>query len=106
MGDNKYKQKHRELGLCLDCSEPVYRFGQWCLKHTRSHMKSMKAGRIRHYEKYMARDKLKKQRYRDNGRCTTCSVSLDPDADAGFITCVNCRGGIHTERLIHGTAIV
>ena len=106
MGNKKYKQKHRELGLCLYCSDPVHEVGQFCLKHTRTRIKNNKAYRIKHLEKYTASDNLRKQRRRDNGQCTGCSVPLDPDADAGRITCVNCREGTHTERLIHGTVIV
>ena len=40
MGNAKYRSKHRTNGLCLYCSEPVYRNGQFCKKHSFSHAKS------------------------------------------------------------------
>ena len=101
MGGRAYKQLHRELGLCTDCSEPVYRGYSRCLRHLRSHSKWKDGPLI-----YQPRNREKKKFYRENGCCPMCSAQLDPDADRDLINCVNCRGGIHKERLIHGNPVV
>ena len=33
----------------------------------------------------------RKDRYEAEGRCRRCSKTLDPDSDAGYKECLNCR---------------
>jgi hypothetical protein len=106
MGDQKYKQKHRELGLCIDCSEPVYRGHLCCLKHKRARNNRDVLYRLKNHSRERIADKKRKNKRRQEGCCTTCSAPLDPDADKDRSCCMNCRGGIHTERYIHGNLIV
>jgi len=75
MGDQKYKKKHRELGLCRDCSDPATH-GTRCKKHTIMHCKSM--------------IKTRKKRIK-NFKCNRCGLPLFKDTDFGRISCVNCR---------------
>jgi hypothetical protein len=106
MGNQKYKRKHRELGLCVDCSEPVYPDHNRCLKHQRTN-NAYSAGyyrdHIEHYRKL--HKKIKADRIK-NRCCQECSAPLDLDADKGFINCMNCREGTKAERCIHGNLIV
>jgi len=106
MGNAKYKQRHRELGLCTDCSATVYLDREKCLKHIRAHAEHKKKSRLKHIKKITEKDHRYKQARRDNGLCVGCSAPLDPDADSGYLTCVNCRGRIFELRYINGTAIV
>jgi hypothetical protein len=106
MGNQIYKQRHRDLGLCVDCSEPVYPDKTRCIKHMRNNC-AYSAGyyqrNIEHYR--LMHKRIKAKRIRD-GCCKICGAPLDPDADCGMINCMNCRGGIIPERLINGTLIV
>jgi hypothetical protein len=106
MGNQKYKQKHRELGLCVDCSEKVYPDHSRCLVHMRSNARYSAKYYQDHLEHYREiHKKIKANRTRD-GCCKDCSAPLDLDADAGFINCMNCREGTRKERSIHGNLIV
>jgi protein-arginine kinase activator protein McsA len=106
VGNAKYKQRHRELGLCVDCSEPAYPENSRCLKHGRNR----NAYTARHYLENLEHYQETYKRIKDNrikdGRCAGCSAPLDPDADKDRVNCVNCRGGTVTERSIHGNTIV
>jgi len=109
MGNSKYKQKHRELGLCENCSAPVYRDRILCLKHIRSKNKSSKQYYVNNTQKASIALERTRTMYRDNNKCVSCSAPLDPDIDDGKICCMNCRWHRHVtlnERLIHGTVIV
>ena len=107
MGNNAYKQKHRDLGLCVNCSEPVYRDLSRCLKHARNHAKCDANYYINNKAKRQAKMKKIRARYRDEGRCQECSAPLDPYAiEKGLKGCSNCQGGIKRERLVHGYPIV
>jgi len=106
MGDTEYKNRHKELGLCTDCSEPVYRGRKKCLKHLRLHSISRQKYRAKNLKKCTEADhELKRQRKKDL-KCWMCSAPLDPDADYGCLNCVNCRGKTFAERYINGIAIV
>ena len=106
MGNNAYKKRHKELGLCVDCSEPAYPDMNRCLKHYRIHRK----GNLRRYyknsEKERQRARKKRILRKAEGRCTKCTAPLDPDADKGRVNCCNCNEGIYNERLILGNTIV
>ena len=106
MGNNKYKQRHKDLGLCVNCSEPKHRENQLCLKHIRSRKISNYTCRMKYILKNRELIKRQKERYRNEGRCITCSAPLDVDADNGHVNCTNCRHNIHTPRGIHGNPIV
>jgi hypothetical protein len=106
MGDNKYKQRHRDLGLCVDCSEPVYPDNARCLKHLRKRNAYAAWHYLENIEDYQKRHKIIKANRIKNRCCRECSAPLDPDADAGNLTCCNCIEGIRTERSIHGNLIV
>ena len=86
MGNAKYKQKHKELGLCCDCSEPVAIAG-YCLKHYWN-----KVLRIRHYSQdhsLEARERARRWRHKmeDESRCNHCGCPL---IEGEGKRCVNC----------------
>ena len=91
MGNAKYKQKHREQGLCQDCSRRVVPFQNRCIIHgervklyTRRWLK-----RPGKYQDHLEKARKLKQLYRDTNRCYKCSAPLG-EQDEGYKTCVNC----------------
>jgi hypothetical protein len=94
MGNNAYKQRHREQGLCLDCSEAAETNGR-CAKHAYSQKvrQSEYDSTHRDYRNaYQMRFKIKR---REAGLCPTCGGPRD---DEGFIGCCNCREHIYRRR--------
>ena len=103
MGDKAYKDRHRKLGLCGNCSEPVYKSRALCLKHLRNNVASTKK-----YEKslgsvYYKRHSKIKQHRQDTNRCRRCGAPLDDDPHKN---CVNCRENIMNRRCENANIIV
>lgn len=95
VGDAKYKRKHKELGLCIFCSEPVAPDRVYCLKHLESHNKNQKK---RYHKDKAFHIKLRIDRYRrnvDKGNCGKCGVPIrDGNVRLDgkpYSLCVNCR---------------
>ena len=84
MGNLKYKQKHKKAGLCIDCSRPAKAGRVRCDRHALYQCKKDKASNY-------ARVKNYREKWRKEGRCTTCAAPLDIDADCNMVTCINCR---------------
>ncbi len=74
MGNQKYKQKHKRLGLCRECSEKATH-GRSCEKH-----------RI----KNVVRCRKKMERYRKEGRCYCSRPLLPEDIEAKRTHCIIC----------------
>jgi len=104
MGNQAYKQLHRETGLCIYCSEPVYKGYSRCLKHIRSHAVGGAKAYLNNKDRWDARSRANKERYVATGRCVECSAPLN-ESEKGR-SCSNCNAGIVRERLIHGNPIV
>ena len=77
-----YKKRHIAAGLCPFCALPAAPGKRLC----RVHLKQNADSNIKVSSK-------RRQRYRDEGRCTRCSAPLDPDCDPGHVECINCREG-------------
>ena len=82
MGDNAYKQRHKELGLCVCCSAPSRLGHVYCIKHLRSGNESKRLS-----------VKRRRAKWREEGKCAHCGVLLHEEMDAGCIVCLYCRGG-------------
>lgn len=80
----KYKQKHFQLGLCLDCSTPVTNGKNLCNAH-----------QARENKRSLLTVALRRSIYKSSGKCPRCGTPLDPDADNGCINCINCRESRH-----------
>ena len=98
MGNNKYKRKHKEAGLCLFCSEKVLPGYLYCRKHLLSkHESDARWYRANIDKKKKYFKKLKKGRI-ENNLCVECGVPLDPDIDSGVKRCLNCRHQVYRQR--------
>jgi len=97
MGDNKYKARHKKLGLCKNCSRKVIPGKLRCIIHTITGNEKQKITYLKIREKRIKQMRERKNRLRKEGRCPDCGVKLDPEYDKGYICCVNCldnkRGG-------------
>jgi predicted amidophosphoribosyltransferase len=90
MGDKAYKQLHRELGLCDNCPKPAIKRKNLCADCTYRKSLQNKKYVIANRKKILenAADLIK---FRiANGLCRECGNPLDPDADEGHVTCMNC----------------
>ena len=96
MGDQAYKDKHKELGLCVDCSEPAYPNKTRCARHLINRVESSRRYYKKHKEYYQKLYKeIKEKRLREE-RCYACGGPLD-DPER-WVTCVNCREKIYQPR--------
>lgn len=99
MGDNAYKQSHRELGLCTNCSRPAIPMKYKCAEHEHNHRIASKNYYWKNPEK-QRESRRKNIRHRiDNRLCRTCGKDLDSDADEGHVICMNCRSIRYREEL-------
>ena len=92
MGNAKYKQKHREQGLCVDCSRPALPFRIHCIIHNEKVRVRTKEWLEKpgNRERRVKSVRKLRQLYRDTNRCCKCSAPLG-EQDEGYMTCVNCR---------------
>lgn len=91
MGDSAYKKRHKELGLCLNCSEPAFGGYATCFEHWFTHRESTRKSSVKYAEKNRTRGLKERLRRVAEGDCQTCGNKLDPDADEGLKNCMNCR---------------
>jgi len=97
MGNNSYKKKHKEQGLCRDCPRPAIPGRQHCMicsEKDRSHYREWLKKPGNYQRKYEANKKLKAL-YKKTNRCHICGAPLG-EQDEGRVTCMNCR-----DRKIH-----
>ena len=103
MGDNAYKQRHKEQGLCVDCGRKAAFRSIYCLEHLRAMRERRKSPADRAKERL--RGRRRKKYYKDNGLCIACGVALSPELDVGHVKCMNCRYELHRERIPNGDPI-
>jgi len=81
VGNNYYKHRHREQGLCVDCSRPAMSNRIRCKHH-------LKQGVLHTYKK--------RQHYKQlPDRCNCCGRKLHEDFDTGKQICYFCRRKEH-----------
>jgi len=102
MGNQKYKQAHREAGLCVYCSKPVHPGRSKCLTHIRTHAINTKRNRKKRGESYLQSERDRKELRRQQGLCTACGAPTD----GKHVTCFNCRDEFFYERFENATPIV
>jgi len=112
----KWRQEHKEKGLCLYCSSPALGGHVSCEKH----LKANRISGLKHYakckmafrcvvcgkphgkpgyyclcekclEKNRKYKKTKRDEWRKAGRCITCGRPLEPEADENYKSCSSCR---------------
>jgi len=79
------------MKICHDCaksSKPGYSRCQKCLD---LHSAQERKYRKRDIEKYRIFMKRRGDERIDAGLCRSCGGLKDPDADEGYVDCVNCR---------------
>ncbi len=76
MGNNAYKHRQRDKGLCTDCSESVIFPASRCEKHKKS---------------MLLRSARNRKKRRDNNQCPECGAKLHPEMDQDMTYCITCR---------------
>jgi len=90
MGNNLYKQRHKNLGLCTDCSEKALPGRTRCFTHDVNH-RLWKEDPQKNHERTI---KWKKY-WEENGLCKGCGAELDIDSSK---YCMNCRSNNYRPR--------
>ena len=103
MGNQKYKQAHKEHGLCSGCSRPVHPGYSRCLTHIRTHNANAIRSNFKRGEAYLQYHREYKELRRQQGLCTSCG---GPVEDNKHITCCNCREKLYFERFENAVAII
>jgi len=104
MGDKAYKDLHRKLGLCLNCSDPVYKNRTLCLKHLRTNVIAQRKYQLKIGDAYLEKHRQIKQHRRDTHCCERCGAPL-PDGWT-YINCCNCNERIYFRRYENADTIV
>lgn len=91
MGSNAYKKRHKEQGLCVDCSRLATPGETRCPVHNYNNKMRGNRQYQKNREIYLKKDRIKKQNWRDTGRCPRCGAYLDAEIDEGCKYCLNCR---------------
>lgn len=90
--------KRRELGLCTystGCNNPLREGTLQCDYHHKVNNKTFQRWRKKYPDRYTANKKVcrinRRAKMREENKCLRCETPLDPDADYGRVTCMNCR---------------
>jgi hypothetical protein len=103
----KYKDKFRKLGQCIVCRMPVHPGYDTCLLHLREKNEYHKIWNIKNRERIAKVTKKKRERYKRENRCISCSAPLiEDEIIKGKTHCQNCIEGVQKERREHATSIV
>jgi len=82
----RYKERHRALGLCVECSLPAQKPHILCEDHHQNH--NERSRRLRAMNKV-------------EGCCPMCGHKLHPQRDEGRVNCMDCREVYPRERRAH-----
>jgi hypothetical protein len=89
----RYKEKHKALGLCIDCSNEAMPGRLRCVCCGDRENKNGKRLRRLYPEKMRAKDQRIRQKRLALGLCPNCGGLRDEPSKK---TCINCRLEIHT----------
>lgn len=95
MGNQAYKKRHKEQGLCVDCSRLAILGETRCATHNYNINMQNKRSYYKYHGIRLVKNEIRRQRYIEEGRCPICSAPLDPKVDEGHVDCINCRMYIH-----------
>lgn len=97
MGNNKYKNEHKENGLCVDCFRRAV-VGSRCAIHSEHLRIACKRWYQNNRERVLAQKRKAKEQRRNFRRCFTCGSLMHPEMDAGRANCITCRQHIQAPR--------
>ena len=98
MGNAEYKRKHREQGLCIDCSRIACPGTIRCLEHLYVRAAIQQDYYRRHRQLLCNNSKKDRQQRKKFGLCIKCGNERDEDIDNNLVSCQNCREGLFFER--------
>lgn len=100
MGTKEFKDRHRELGLCTDCSCPAAPFYSLCERHINSHREASLAYVTRNRNKKLEYDRNRREKMKRDGRCH-CGAPLSD----GLKICTNCSSRSYYIETVKGRII-
>ena len=103
-GRAKYKRKHKQLGLCVECSRPAIPGRTLCKIHSAHNSERCSKSYYDNLDKRRREMKRRREQYRKDGRCIMCSAYLQEE-DEGFVNCMNCRQGGTIHKRTIGTPL-
>ena len=96
MGNAKYKQKHKELGLCVDCSRPALKDTNLCWLHEMKQNKRTNSYYYENLDKVKAKRNIKYQGRKDRHECPDCGRPLTEEDGVYCVNCImNKHGGLY-----------
>lgn len=97
---NPCRMRRRLRGECIECGEKSSRSRcDSCRSRNSSNKKSWRGDNREKDREVSVRIRQKR---RDDGRCSRCGVPLDPDADPGRVSCMNCRQRVAIKKIQEG----
>lgn len=97
VGDARYKQRHKEQGLCVDCSNPVVPGFIWCASCREKNRIKVNEWNSKNKNKIKIYRKKRKLYRIANRLCSECGDILG-EQDDGYKQCINCRLRITNRR--------
>ena len=85
--DRAYAARHKVLGLCSRCPQPVVEGSIYCLKHWYKGVAKDKRFYQRHKIKMIANARATKKRLTEEGRCQSCGQPITDNS----ARCMSCK---------------
>jgi hypothetical protein len=102
LGNKAYRVRNAELGLCRSCAAEALPLRRYCLKHLLYERNRNRRIPQAQRNRYAARKAEMRKRYKEIGRCPTCSAPKG-EQDDGYVKCVNCRLEVTVPKRPRGT---
>ena len=91
MGNAKYKQKHKELGLCINCSNLAVHGEMCCAECSYKHRIASQKYYYKNHRLHLQKAKEKKEKLKEQNRCPICGGLNNTNG----VTCSSCNQGQH-----------
>lgn len=92
----RYREKHKRLGLCRECTKPAIPYQHLCVCCSLKKNERDRKYYFKDPEKSRERYRLMREERRLKLKCLKCGCPLnDEDKQLGFKTCSNCRQALH-----------
>jgi hypothetical protein len=86
--NNLRRKNHRLQGICIFCSKPAMPDRAYCYYHYVTSLLSVKKYRNINRDKMNEKSRIKRIKYKSEGRCIECGIKLIEDET---YRCTNCK---------------
>ena len=88
MGNQAYKNRHKEQGLCVSCSRLAVPGDYYCTLHRYTHQLTDMGYYWRNKEVRDAKVRMRREELKSEGKCPDCGVLL---IEGEGVKCANCN---------------